>query len=238
MTVCDFASSYATFVTPGRANNARIQIEAICDLLGGEQSARYVLLASCKAEDTYADEDLFRAPNYDFSAIFSQKQYQIIRVGLPLDDDWLETGLSAERFEEVRIDLAEAPARACESQEAIVRATLANLPLVGRTELLDDEGRVLARLEYPIKTMNVNDQRWAFQVDTGPVIVPDPSRQPEQEIELFDLAFVAYNRFDRAEFILQRPTPTGGEQSTLVGHYSQIRKPPARNEVLCVGGPA
>ena len=238
MTVCDFARSYATFVTPNRANNARIQVEAICDLLSGAQSTRYVLLASCKAEDTYADDDLFQAPNYDFSVIFSATQYQIIRVGLPLGPDWLETGISAERFEEVRIDVAQAPARVCESEEAIVQATLADLPLVGRTELLDDAGRVVARLEYPIKTMNVNDRRWAFQVDTGPVIVPDFSRQAEQEIELFEVAFVAFSRFDRAEFIVQRPTPVGGERGALVGHYSHIRKLPVRNEVMCVGGSA
>ena len=61
MTTWDFSRSFATFVTGGRGNNARIQVEAVCEIAGGE---RYVLVASCKAEDTYAEENLFREPNY------------------------------------------------------------------------------------------------------------------------------------------------------------------------------
>jgi len=68
--------------------------------------------------------------------------------------------------------------------------------------------------------------------------VPDFSRQAEQEIELFEVAFVAFSRFDRAEFIVQRPTPVGGEGGALVGHYSQIRKLSATNHVLSAGEPA
>ena len=234
MTVCDFNGSFVTFVTPHRGNNARIQVEAICDLITGGESTRYLLVASCKAEETYGTGDLFRLPNYDFSCIFSDSQYQIIRVHLPLSDDWLETGVSDERFEEVNIHVGEAAARLCQDEDAIVRATLDNLPLVARTELLDDNGGVYARLEYPVKTMNVNDERWCFQVDTGPAIVPDLEREVAQEIECFDLAFVVYNRFDRAEFIIQQPTPVG-EESLPVGHYSRIRKMQARNQLFCVG---
>ncbi len=234
MTVCDFNGSFVTFVTPGRGNNARIQVEAICDLMAGGESTRYLLVASCKAEETYGTGDLFRIPNYDFSCIFSNTEYQIIRVHLPVDDNWLETGISAERFEEVNIHVAEAPARLCQDEDAIVRATLDNLPLIARTELLDDAGGTYARLEYPIKTMNVNDKRWEFQVDTGPVIVPDAEREVAQEIERFDLGFVVYNRFDRAEFIIQEPTPVGAE-GTRVGHYSRIRKMEARNRLFCMG---
>lgn len=233
MRVCDFAGSYVTFVTPGRENNARIQVEATCELGAEGRSTRYLLVASCKAEATYADDDLFRLPNYDFSCIFSDTEHRIIRVHLPLSDEWVETGVSDERFEQVHIHVAETAARLCEDEEAIVRATLDNLPLIGQTELLDDSGEVCARMEYPIKTMNVNDQRWAFQVDTGPMIRPDLSREVTQEIERFDLAFIAYNRFDRAELVIQEPTPAG-EGGPPAGHYSRVEKVEARNRVLCV----
>lgn len=232
MTVCDFGRSYATFTSPGRANNARIQAEAICDLMTEGEVRRYVLVASCKAEDTYGEGDLFRLPNYDFSAIFSKAEHQIIRVHLPVQEDGLlETGLNRERFEGLSIDLVEAPARPLEDDRAVVQATLDNLPIVARTELLGEGGELLARLEYPVKTMNANDLRWMFQVDTGPLIVPDFSREVAQEIERFDVAFVVYKCFDRAEFILQRPTPVGG---ALAGHYSEVRKLRARNELFAL----
>ena len=235
MTVCDFSRSYVTFVTEGRSNNARIQVEALCDLTSDGDRVRYLLVASCKAEDTYGTADLFRLPNYDFSCIFSNTEYQIIRVHLPVREDWLETGLNAGRFQEVNIHVAETPARLCQDEGAIVRGTLDSLPVVARTELLDEAGKVYARLEYPVKTMNVNDQDWSFQVDTGPLIVPDRAREVAQEIERFDVAFVVYNRFDSAEFIVLEPTPAR-EGGVLVGHYSRVRKAAARNQLFCVGG--
>jgi len=236
MTACDFGRSFATFVTEGRGNNARIQVEAICDVVEPGGQTRYVLVASCKAEDTYAAADLFRLPNYDFCAVFSLQEYCIVRAGLPLTACWRDSGLNADRFEEVRIDLAEAPARACEDARAVVQATLGNAPLVGRTELLDADGQVCARLEYPIKTMNANDIEWIYQIDTGPVIVPDLDRQVELGVERLDLAFIAWNRPDGAELIVQAPTQIAHSDS-CVGHYSEVRKFAARNEVLAISAP-
>ena len=229
MTMHDFSRSFATFTTPGRTNNARIQVEAICDVTEGGELTRYVLVASCKAEDTYAEDNLLRAPGYDFCVVFSQAQYQIVRVRLPITDDWLDPGLNADRFDAVSIGLVDRPARECSDPREVVEATLANVPLVGVTELPREDGETYARLEYPIKTMNANDQRWEFQVDTGPAIVPDMRRRVNLQVERMDLAFVAWNSPKRAEFLIQEPTPVGGSQA---GHYSRVVKTAARNRVL------
>ncbi len=230
--ICDFSRSFATFVTEGRGNNARIQVEAICDLPGGD---RYVLVASCKAESTYAEDDLFRRPNYDFCAIFSEEEYCIVRVGLPLTACWRDIGLNRDRFEDVRINLAEVAATECSDAREIVRATLTNAPLVGRTELLGGDGEVLARLRYPVKTMNVNDIEWIYQVDTGPIIAPSPDRRGDAGVEALDLAFIAWNRPDRAELIVLTPTQVG-HSDDCVGHYSKVRKIAARNRILTLTG--
>lgn len=229
MQVCDFGRSFATFTTQGRGNNARIQVEAICDLSVGGKTTRYVLVASCKSEDTYAEDNLFRQPNYDFCAIFSDTQYDIIRVYLPLTGEWRDPGPIEHRFEGVSIDLRMAEGAGCASAEEIVRTTLANAPLVGITELSDQASGMTARLEYPIKTMNVNDLQWLWQVDTGPVIVPDFGREVPLAIQRLDLAFVACNRPDRAEFVILRPAPVGDQ---MAGHYSAVRKCAAANTVV------
>ncbi|MEA3404080.1 MAG: hypothetical protein U9R79_22815 [Armatimonadota bacterium] len=239
MRVCDFSRSFATFVTPGRGNLARIQVEAVCELSARLGGGRFVLVASCKAEATYAADDLFRLPNYDFCAIFGEDEFCIVRVHLPVQEDWRETGLIRDRFEDVMIDVVDAPADACEGPDEIVEATLANRPLVGRTELLDDDGQPLASLDYPVKTMNVNDERVAYQVDTGPVLVPDAERDVDLTVERLDLAFIAWNRPDRAELIVLAPTETAqqshaGECRMQVAHYSRVRKVAARNQVLAV----
>jgi hypothetical protein len=239
----DFSRSFATFVTPGRTNHARIQVEAICDLADGE---RYLLVASCKAEDTYAESDLFKQPNYDFCGIFGMDQegrptdYCLVRVGLPLTACWRDVGIAEERFEELRIDLAEVEAELCADKASTVEATLQNRPLVGCTEVLDEAGEVLAQLQYPIKTMNVNDPDhspdgdWIYQVDTGPIIVPDPARQAELTVEQFDLAFIAWHSAGWADLIALEPTQVN-HSDDCAGHYSRVSTVKARNEVLALG---
>lgn len=230
----DFSRSFATFVTPGRTNNARIQVEAVCEMADGE---RYVLVASCKAEDTYAERDLFKQPNYDFCAIFGDEEYCIVRVGLPLTACWRDFGRNADRFDEVRIDLAEMDAEPCAAPRTIVEATLDNRPLVGRTLMLDEAGETIARLTYPIRTMNVNDAEhspdgeWIFQVDTGPIIAPVPERQTDLAVERLDLAFIAWNAADGADLIVLTPTQVN-HSDDCVGHYSHVRTITARNGVL------
>jgi len=228
----DFSRSFVTFVTPGRGNNARIQVECNCQLSDPSgATTQFLLVASCKSENTYAPDDLFMQPNYDFCCIFSDHDYQIIRTFPIVGPGGKETGVSAERFDEVKIHLTTVEAEACEDNATIVAATLANRPLIGRTELCDERTGRRAVLEYPIKTMNVNDLQTIFQVDTGPVLYPDLAATAESPISCFELAYVAYSRFDRAEFILQLPTsaPEDGPPALVVPHYSAVRKQPARN---------
>ncbi|HCA48544.1 MAG TPA: hypothetical protein DEP45_14680 [Armatimonadetes bacterium] len=232
----DFGRSFATFVTKGRTNHARIQFEATCELAGG---AIYALVASCKSEDTYAERNLFKQPNYDFCAIFGPEQYCIVRVGLPVTAAWLESGLSSDRFEEVRIAPVQAEAEVCADRQAVVEATLANRPLVGRTQLLGEAGEMIARVEYPIKTMNVNDSErapsgdWIFQIDTGPIVVPAERKRGDLAVEGLELAFIAWNAPDWAEFVVLEPTRIGHTED-CVGHYSRVRVVSARNEVLAL----
>lgn len=232
----DFSRSFSTFVTPGRTNHARIQVEAICRMADG---GRYVLVASCKSEDTYAEENLFKQPNYDFCAIFGDEQYCIVRAGMPLTACWRDSGLNADRFDEVRIDLVATEADLCADPRAVVEATLANRPLVGRTELLDEAGETVAQIEYPLKTINVNTPAhspsgdWIYQVDTGPIIVPRATLQEGLAVEQFDLAFIAWNVADWAELVVLAPTAVN-HSDDCVGHYSRIRTITSQNEVLAL----
>jgi hypothetical protein len=118
---------------------------------------------------------------------------------------------------------------------AILAATLAGRPLIGRTEIDLTDGR-RALLEYPIKTMNVNEELGKFQVDTGPVPFPDMAAPGTRAIDRMKLAFIAYNCFDRAEFLLQQPTPIlrDGRELCRVLHYSEIRELPAKSRILAL----
>ena len=65
-----------------------------------------------------------------------------------------------------------------------------------------------------------------MQAGTGPVIWPDVSLLSEHWIECLRLAHVVYNRFDRAEFIVRRPTPVtrDGKDVRHVLHDSEVHR--------------
>ena len=247
----DFSRSFVTFVTRGRGNNARIQVEARCVLKDSEKGTteEYFLLASCKSEDTYGQGDLFTKPNYDFSAIFSRKNYRLIRQHVSASNNNPSVGAISDFFDDVvfHIQPAGQPEVLRQSGD-IVEATLKNRVLVGRTELTLKDGKIQAILDYPIKTINVNDQKTLFQIDTGPLLYPNLDSSHTRTIEAFEHAFLAYKTFDRAEFISLQPAfildtiknVTERERflplkaALSVNHYSAVRKLPAKNTLMAI----
>ena len=93
-----------------------------------------------------------------------------------------------------------------------------------------------AIIEYPVKTININDERDIYQVDTGPVAWPDLSRRCERNVEAISLAFVAFNVPHFADFVIEAPTPIveGGREVCRVHHYSRRVSLAARNRLFCV----
>ena len=88
-------------------------------------------------------------------------------------------------------------------------------------------------LEYPVKTMNVMKSPVRFQIDTGPIIMPDFASTAELAVARFDLAHVVYNLFDRGELILRKPVAVGGgDDRTDVTDYSERVEYTGRNAVL------
>jgi hypothetical protein len=237
-TVCSYSSSFVTFVLKKRANLARLQVESRCVLLDaqGRVIEEFFQFASCKSEDTYARENLFLNPNYDFSGVFSREHYVLFRAGAPQDPaKYAERGVVKQRFEDVLFRIRNARnARVLKSNAEIVQATLAGHDLIGRTEIRDGATGKRAILEYPIKTMNVNDGRVIYQVDTGPIAFPDFTRSAPRPVDILELAYVAFNAPSEAYFVLQRPTALrrDGQESCMVSHYSEIRRMTATNVLM------
>lgn len=94
MESCDFSRSFITFLTKNRSNNARIQVEARCEITDRKtgESESYYLVASCKGEDTYGEGCLFLQPSYDFCMIYSSKDFMIIRTYVNADQNNVTIG--------------------------------------------------------------------------------------------------------------------------------------------------
>jgi hypothetical protein len=236
MNVCDLAGSYVWFVKGDLSYSARIQFESRCEVTSREgTSEEWFLTAACIGEEVFVEKGLFMMPIWEWRAIFSRDNYHIFWAYARAEENRISRGVSKEHFPDVRIDLAFAEAELLPTNEAIVQATLANRPLLARTELAAPSGETKITLDYPVKIMNVNAESNSFQVDTGPLAFWDWTTEPGSEGRL-KLAYVAFNRFDWAEFALRVPTPIleGGEHVATVNHYSEVRALPVRNSVLAL----
>ncbi|MFN0050875.1 MAG: hypothetical protein ACKV0T_01705 [Planctomycetales bacterium] len=261
MQTIDFARSFLTFrldmlkkppqtvshPPPYTLNNARIQLDCVCDIADRQtrQSHRFVLGASCKTERVGVPADIWTVPNSDFVPVVSPDQFLNIKTyayigqeesvtlygqGRPQPDR--QTGRTAEAFDSLRIHIQDAEGIDLATPQAIIAATYAHQPLVAQTEF--QAPRYEVRLTYPVKTFNVNERDNIYQTDTGPVLFPDLTREPEELIESLELAYSAFNAPDWIEFLVRTPTPAPG--GVMVHHYSRaIRWDGVRNRLFAIG---
>ena len=248
---CNFQESYMTWDSPHRydprpygrhdtphGNLARIQLEAFIDVIdpNANRPQRFVLIAACRTEWVYAASRLFQIPSNEYRNIYSLTEERgmgrhITQSGGPSRGRLIDT-----RFSSLKIDVATfARTRVLRTGGEVVKATAANLPLVARTEIREPDGDRRYILQYPVKTMNFQPKSDSFQVDTGPLLVPDLASNAPKAIDRLEMAHVAYNQLDRAEFIIRRPTPitdAEGREVCRVLHYSEVHEIPARTVIL------
>lgn len=258
--VCQFASSFVTFridlkkkqprtvsqPPPFTLNNARLQLECRCRITPGNGSAptEYVLSAACKAEQVNVREDIWHDPPADMCLVASADEFLVIKSwdrnnrGVMLSPPSLgpqperQAGKTADAFDRLRIDVQTSRARLLDSTAAIVQAGLENRPIVSQTEFVADDGSRVW-LEYPIKTLNVSEREEFYQVDTGPVLLPDPAAfDGVHPISALRRAFVAHNSLGCTEFLVNVPTPVGAGIS--VNHYAKVVKVKATNRMFAL----
>lgn len=231
MSAIDFSRSYMRWTI---APQVRILIDAVCTLTDNStgESKAYYLIAPCRAEDTHGDAGLFYMPSYEFCGIWAEDESHIIRT------HWFSHRDNRQnRYREGdAIDVREfSQTRQLPDNESVFDATMGSTePLISRTTLHDGQRGITAVLEYPVNTMNVKEDPVRFQVDTGPLIVPDFERDCARPIECFEVAYIVYNRFDEAHFILRRPVAgrEGTTRDQFTTDYSEIQIMDAENELL------
>ncbi len=247
MQVCDFYRSSGTFridyakrppITTSHPpfkdlNNAVFPLDCRCLITEGGQTTQFMLGASCKSEFVYTDRGVWTDPCADMLIVLSESEFMTIKsyahhgIEVPLHPISLgmqpkrQAGETSSAFDRVDIDIRLVEGRELHSDEAIVEAGLARKPLVSRTEWTADNG-IHVLIEYPVRVWNYNERENRYQVDTGPVLIPNFSRAHTRTIETFERAFVAHNCPHWAEFIVNVPTRINNE--IVVDHYSEPRR--------------
>jgi hypothetical protein len=234
MNPLDYGRSFV--IGNGPENEVRFWVESRTRLIDDEAGTEedYLQCASCKSEATFAVRDLFQVDNYDFLPVFGPAWGVVFRRKAYLNQGYRETRPAKEWWNGQRTDLVEGTARQLQTNAAIREATYANEPIVAQTEITDSTSGLRAIIESPVKTMNTNRERDMYQVDTGPVLLPDLKRV-ERSVDGLRLAFVAFNVEHFADFVVEVPTVIGDTSpATEVHHYSERISLPAANRLYAV----
>jgi len=233
---------------PFTLNNARFPLECVCRVTRGtgaeSVTVEYAHGASCKAEQVHVTENIWHEPPADMCFVASLDEYLVIKSwdrnnrGVMLNPPSLgpqperQAGRCAEAFTELRIARREIPGRLLTTTEEIVKAVIGSRPLVSQTEFIAADGAHVW-IEYPVKVVNASEREMFYQVDTGPVLVPDlEAFDGTHRISALRLAFMAHNTLGCTELLLNVPTKIGDGLS--VNHYSKVMKVRATNRMLAV----
>jgi hypothetical protein len=155
-----------------RGNRARIQLEALIDVINEESGAseRFVLIAPCRTEWVYAEDRLFQIPSAEYRVIFSLKEERSLRRALTYQGEAPKGQPIKDTFRSLAVDVKTFPgSRDLKTAADVCAATASNVPLIGRTEIRDPKRKERYVLEYPIKTMNFEPGTPSFQVEYRPV---------------------------------------------------------------------
>ncbi len=230
----DYGRSFIN--TKARSNSPRFWVESRCritDPASGE-TVEYFQCGSCKSEHTFAEKNLFQEDNYDFLPIFSKRKTVIFRRHSRWTERYREVRPTEKAWEGIILGLRTCKGRVLTSTQEVFEAMSSGKLLVGQTELRDEKSGRTAILEYPIKTINWQRDKKIWQVDTGPVILPDLSVLPSQWAETLQLSYIAFRVSDWADFVFEQPTPIdeAGKEVARVFHYSGIVHKKARNVLI------
>lgn len=221
--------------TKANWNSPRFWVESRCLITdpAANKSTEFFQCGSCKSENTFASKDLFTQNNYDFLPVFSADHAVVFRHKLSQTATYREVRSADEWWGGNEPRLSKVAARVLNTPQEIFAAMDANKPLIGQTELLHKETGRTAVLEYPIKTLNWHRDDKLWQVDTGPVLLPDLSVSPDQWPQTIQLAYIAFNQPDWADFVVKQLAPIP-DTDVKTRHYSEIVHWPSRNVLLVI----
>lgn len=232
--VLDYGRSFIN--TKMVANSPRFWVESRCRISdpNAGTTREYHQCGSCKSENTFAEKDLFKEDNYDFLPIFSERELLIFRRHSRYTPRYREVRAVEDGWGGTILDLHTCKGRVLRNPQEVFEAMSAGKMMVGQTELRDEKTGRTAVLEYPIKTINWHRDKKIWQVDTGPVLLPDLSVTADEWAQTLELAYIAFRTGDWADFVVEQPTPIveEGKKTASVYHYSGILHKKTRNVLI------
>jgi hypothetical protein len=241
----DFGRSFLQFTTDHSAHTPRLQLEASCALTGAGAAREFHLAAPCLAERMYREAGLAIEPTSLFWMIAShndeflmQKCHasaaQDVREAHRLGESMSTQDGKGARMQKLEITLRRLRnVRKIETHDEIREAILGNRVMTGRTTYTEPGTGTQVRLDYPIKVCNIAHQQKRWQIDTGPIVMPDPALRSDLTVGRLNLAYLVYNDWGWAEVALRCATPVGATAGQTQ-HFSRVQRlENVVNELFC-----
>jgi hypothetical protein len=224
--IVDFRHSYV--ITAGSRNSVRFVPESRCVIFDDPENDtfEYVQCAACRSEYTFSQKNLFTEHNYNFTPVFGRDHTAALFCEYAIHNERYfrsanadEAPLSVWGKPSFVVHAARTP-EPLDTPRALIVAAKAGAYIVVRTEIANAERGLRALVEYPAKTINMNERSNVFQIDTGPIVFPDLWATQKGHLEALRLAFIAFNSFGRSEVLLQ--TSVNAVEYTNPPIYKQL----------------
>jgi hypothetical protein len=244
----DYSRSFVQWWMDTLNHSPRCAIHASCRLRDAKGKTReFFLTHPCMGEKMYADKDVIHLPTADFHIIFAPKEEFLIVKIMADDPPFLRLahrvgekvathdgrGTTLTRME---LTMRHFPlVRELRSDREVYDAMVANLPILGRIQFPSPDGKTEVICEFPVTVMNaMHDEGHRWQVDTGPILIPDFSIKSELAVARFRQAFVVYNSWDWVEFAARIPVKDPSTKAGLTCmHYASPTRLAAKNRLFC-----
>lgn len=208
--IVDFRRSFLNFKTnPSlliQNNHSRRQIESKLSVIDSEQDVTtdYFLGVSVRSEAMYQTDRIFLSPNYEFFPIFSTNTVQFRRRHFPYRADNNEEEKGAlQNLSSFSADVIYLARNKSLTPTQILKASIEGYALQAKvTTKLNNQEFIF---QFPIKLINVDDVDGRFQVDTGPIVVPQDFKVKILSNSQLVRASIAFNSLDKIELILEEP---------------------------------
>ena len=256
--ICDFSRSFIrwgidtlvnTPITvshqpPHTLNKVRVPAECFAQARHREtgETLSVLLGAACKTERVGVDKDIWTDPNADFFPIGSEEEILIIKKWDRCDKGIMRypesLGLQPERqiekaadaYTHYKVEIEKCHGAVIVDIEHMIDILESDQPMVSRTSIAAQNYDLV--LEYPVKTVNWSPREKYYQVDTGPVLLPDLTVTFSEVHASFQVAYVAHTKSDWAEFLVRDRNRLSEEIE--VYHYSKSLRIDCQNSMIAV----
>ena len=247
MKVLDYGRCFAfdtSAIDGEEKNTCRSQIQSKCELSNEKtgEKEEYFLGTACIGEHMYMDAGMTQIPTSEVAIIFNDKMHKLVKKFAHHDNDVVQivkNGAKHKLFDgryayctDMHFHLKMAESRLLETNDEILKATLESDVMVGRTTIRDEGRQWQAVLEYPVVYMNVHQPTKSIQIDIGPILCPNFNKKVESLVEQMELAYILYQKPDKAEIVFRAPTNVAAGETLQTLHYSRLINMVVKNELF------